>query len=958
MALLKRKNKKENQPEVQGKRKRSLVDKLYVKFLRDPSTNTIISIVSFVFIIWMVVPLFLILSGSVYFDGQWSTQPIENVFTDPIYFNFGGDKSTLFYERSIETIGGPAVSVVASNNLLYTAERGDGIEILDISDPYAVIEICQYDDENSSFIDLEIRDSLLFAAAGENGLIIFNTTDTPVTKTLSVISQTTLDLNATDFLTVHANLAILGKRNEGFTIVNITDVENPSILSHVDVETDSYEIAVSGNYAFLVGYTTGIKIFDISNPLYPSELVTYSSFPGIGTLTTYGISLVNELAFVTLGNKGLASFNTTNLLNLTLVSRLESIKPYLLNVVENFAYVTVVDDLNFEYGIKIINISDPESMVEEGGYISAHIRTQDIYVDNEKNQIYLAQEGYGSYILDSNILTNLEVIATYEDTEEITTHIFSGVNRGVVLNTLILGISTTILSIILGTGLAFILARYEFPGKRIISLLSLAPLIIPPFISGMGFRLLLGPSGFLNNMVLVPLFGSKIIITGFVAICFVQTSHFFALVYLNAFSSFVNIDPSMEEQAENLGAKGFKIFRSVTFPLAMPGIGAGAILVLILSMEDVGTPIIFANMGDTMATKYLTYFIFQNYSRGETDIITPEVCVLGTILLIVAMIGFFAIRRYISLKKYAMVSKGRAGVYRLAKAKWKLTIFYPFFIILFSLSLLVHMGVFLMSIMKRLGPTDPSQIEFTFEYYGEIFSTQYDVFPYILNTLKYSILATLLIVVLGTLAAYVVSRKEFRGKSVLDGLVTIPIAIPGIVLALGYYRAFDFGGIAYRNPNWFTLGLREVTETLRLDPFIPAGAITLLVLSYTIRKFPFTVRSAFAGLQQMDPVLEEASVNLGAGRMKTFTKVTVPMISLNVFAGTLVSFIYCLSEVSTTIFLIMQEKHGTLTWFMAFVSVRFQLFCALGVLLMLLQIFSLFITNVILGSRAEAITGI
>ena len=132
---------------------------------------------------------------------------------------------------------------------------------------------------------------------------------------------------------------------------------------------------------------------------------------------------------------------------------------------------------------------------------------------------------------------------------------------------------------------SFILARYEFPGKKVVSLLALAPLIIPPFISGMGFRLILGPNGFLNNFVLIPLFDTKLVFSGIFAIVFVQTSHFYALVYLNAFSSFLNIDPSMEESAENLGAGSARLFSTVTLPLAMPGIGAGAILVLILAME-------------------------------------------------------------------------------------------------------------------------------------------------------------------------------------------------------------------------------------------------------------------------------------------------------------------------------------------------------------------------------------
>ena len=174
---------------------------------------------------------------------------------------------------------------------------------------------------------------------------------------------------------------------------------------------------------------------------------------------------------------------------------------------------------------------------------------------------------------------------------------------------------------------------------------------------------------------------------------------------------------------------------------------------------------------------------------------------------------------------------------------------------------------------------------------------------------------------------------------------------------MGFYRTFDWGGIANRNPTWFNNMMANLTAGLKLDPFIGV-AVTLLIMSYMIRKIPFTVRSAYAGLQQVDQVLEEASFNLGASRMNTMRKITIPLISLNIFAGSLVSFLYCLSEVSTTIFLIFSAQAGTITWYMAWNPLKFQIFCALGVLLMILQVISLFITNVILGSRAEAITGI
>ncbi|OLS32763.1 MAG: Molybdate/tungstate transport system permease protein WtpB [Candidatus Heimdallarchaeota archaeon AB_125] len=951
---------KKTNKEGKEKKRRSVIDFLYVKLLREPSTNFIIVLVAFVFIVWMVIPLFSVLSGAVYFNGQWSGAPIANVFGNPTFFNFPGDNQTQFFSKDKEDLGGPSAAVTVDNNIAFIAERGDGIEILDVSQPNETTEIRQYFEEVSTFEELVIKDDLLYAAAGTSGLVIFNISD--VRESFAPMCHMYGIANTSVFIAVEDNLAILDIDGKGFAIIDVTDPTNPTILSNVTVATDVFDVYIDNDMVYVIGFTTGVVIYDISDPENPSQVAHYTDDPGIGTLQTQDIEIVGDLAYITLGNNGLGIFNITDPQNMTLVEYYDETvvgKLYDVQIVNNYGYFISLDYTSNELGVTIFDISNSSDLVSINSYYTAIFKTADFFIDTTRNLIFLSQLKGGTHILDtSQILIDLPLIAEYEDTQEITVITLSGKDHGVVLNTIILGVMTTIFSVILGTALAFILARYEFPGKKLVSVLALAPLIIPPFISGMGFRLMLGPNGFLNNFLLIPVFGTKLIFSGLFAIIFVQVSHFYALVYLNAFSSFLNIDPSMEESAENLGAGKLRLFSSVTLPLAMPGIGAGAILVLILAMEDVGTPIIFAAMGDNGAKKFLPYYVFENYSKAGSATITPEVCVLGGILLIIALIGFFAIRKYVSLRTYSMVSKGRAGQYRMNKAKWKLFYIYPFLIILFAFSLLVHIGVILMSFLQELGGRKPSDLAFTSENYKAIFvSSKYNIPPYIINTLVYSVLATVLIIIIGSIAAYVVARKDFKGKKILDALVTLPIAIPGIVLAIGYYRTFDWSGIASRNPSWFNKMMANITAGLKLDPFIGI-AVTLLIMSYTVRKIPFTVRSAYAGLQQVDEVLEEASFNLGASRMKTFTRITVPLISLNVFAGSLVSFLYCLSEVSTTIFLIFASKAGTITWYMAWNPLKFQIFCAIGVLLMLLQITSLFITNVILGSRAEAITGI
>jgi ABC-type Fe3+ transport system permease subunit len=197
------------------------------------------------------------------------------------------------------------------------------------------------------------------------------------------------------------------------------------------------------------------------------------------------------------------------------------------------------------------------------------------------------------------------------------------------------------------------------------------------------------------------------------------------------------------------------------------------------------------------------------------------------------------------------------------------------------------------------------------------------------------------IVVLGVSAAYVVSRVRVRGMEALDALVTLPIAIPGIVIATGYFLLF------LRTP---------------LDPI--ANGAYLLVISYTIRKFPFTVRAVFSGFEQVDKALEESAINLGASRARAFATIALPMVLLNILAGGMLSFIYSMSEVSTGIVIGDANPYtAPMTWKMydiLFKGLTGGLFvpAAMGVILMGLQFIMIVTANLLLRRRATALIGV
>lgn len=528
-----------------------------------------------------------------------------------------------------------------------------------------------------------------------------------------------------------------------------------------------------------------------------------------------------------------------------------------------------------------------------------------------------------------------------------------GPDYGVFLNTIVIGVFTTLLSLIIGLITALLMAKVEFRGKTIFAGFLLIPLVLPPFVGGIGFFAIAGPEGILNVYFLEKIFGIKIILEGVVAIVIVQSLHYFTLIYLNVYSSLMNSDPSMEESAENLGANDAQITRNISLPLALPGIASGSVLVLILALEDLGTPIIFAGFGDEIAKKTMTYYIADNLftSNNSTEIVQSS-AVLGGFLLIFAIIGFMIIRKYVSLRQYSMVSKGRAGEFRQIKtSRFQRFLIYGYFITVIIISTLPHIGLLFRSLLSSGSlPNSFSDIwgEFTLNNFATIFlSSEAAGFGnFVKNTMIYSVIATVLIIVLATFAGYVANRKKFYGQSLFDTLVTIPIAIPGVVLGIGYLRMFS------EAKTWFYIGDFPVT----LNPF--TFPPMLLVISYTIRKFPFTVRAVYAGLQQTSEVLEEAAINVGASKPQVLKQIVVPLIALNIIAGSLVSLVYTMSEVSTTLILINEDKYGNIVWKLQDLSGSIGELAAVGAFLMFLQSISLMGTNLLLRNRAEAMTGI
>ncbi|TFG96717.1 iron ABC transporter permease [Candidatus Thorarchaeota archaeon] len=518
-----------------------------------------------------------------------------------------------------------------------------------------------------------------------------------------------------------------------------------------------------------------------------------------------------------------------------------------------------------------------------------------------------------------------------------------GWDFGAIINSVYTAILVTFFSVLLGVFLAFVVARYDFFGKSVIRTLLIFPILATPFVGAIGIQAFLGLNGIINNLFFdtLHIFPLQIQLKGLAALVFVQSLSFFSLVYLNAYSSFMAIDPSLEEQAENLGATGSKLFRSVTFPLAMPGIQAGAILTFILSIEDLGTPIVFREEASNQTEHTLAFQVFRSFSSGLD--LDPKGPAIGILLLVFALTGFLAIRKYAGVRSYESGTKGGQWNARVRRLSNRTTVaLYAILIPLLILALIPQISVIMISIAGPWTTNSVFPTEWTLQHYS-IFTTYPAVTQSIIYTLIYGAIATVIIVLLGTSAAYIIARRDIPGKTYFDLLVTSPIALPGIVIATGY----------------FVLYFRT--------PFFPLDAPAfLIIMSYTVRKFPFTVRAAYAGLQSTPVVLEEASQNMGASKNQTFAKITMPLIGVSVLAGSLLSFVYSVSEVSTSLILgsLGPEQAPMTYWTKEVLQSHSSSYssansaASLGVLMMAMQMTVITITNKILGARSSAMTGI
>lgn len=450
-------------------------------------------------------------------------------------------------------------------------------------------------------------------------------------------------------------------------------------------------------------------------------------------------------------------------------------------------------------------------------------------------------------------------------------------------NSLYVATVSTVFAALIAVPLAYFTVRFQFRGALVIQTLGVLPLIMPPFVGAAAMQLIFGRSGSIN-LLLEQYFGFSVpIMDGLNGVVFVESIHYFPFILMNLTVALRNIDGAMEEAALNLGCTGWRLFWRVIFPLGMPGFIAGASLVFVKVFDDLGTPLVLGQTNLLAPQAYLRI--------TQVGLEDPMGYVIAVIMIVFSVTAMVMSARVLVGKDYSTIQKGGASIARRELTPWGAVMAYGWIAVVLLVVLSPHIGVLLLS-FAEVWSFAPLPDAYTLAHYNTVFT---DAGGMMKNTLLYCGLAAGLDVVLGVTIAYLVLRTKLPARKWLDWAATASLAVPGIVLAIGYLRLFK--GVTVPG-----------TDTLLTSTWI------VIMLAYAVRRLPYALRSCMAALQQVHESLEEAAESLGANKMRTIQRVVVPLMAGGILAGFVTSFITAAVELSATILLTSSESQAPMSY--------------------------------------------
>jgi len=501
-------------------------------------------------------------------------------------------------------------------------------------------------------------------------------------------------------------------------------------------------------------------------------------------------------------------------------------------------------------------------------------------------------------------------------------------------NSFLLACAATSIAFLIALPLAFVSDRFLYPGKALLGSLILVPMILPPFVGAIGIKQIFGQYGACNALIVA--LGLRphgwtfdwFATSPFWGVALVEALSLYPIIYLNAAAALANIDPAMEEAAQNLGCTGFRRFRRITLPLIQSGLFAGGTIVFIWVFTELGTPLIFDY---NQVTSVQIFFGLTDIGGNPFPFTLAAVMLASSVALYALGKGLFGRAGHAMMAK--STSSGGARALPLHEA-WLCT---ALFAAVTLIAVLPHLGVVL--------------VAFSRDWYASVLPRSLTLgnfrtalghgltVPAIANSLKFASVSTVLDVLLGVAIAYVVVRTRIAGRQLLDFIAMLPLAVPGLVLAFGYLAMTQEGRFFHF-----------------LDP--RRNPTILIVIAYSIRRLPYVVRSAAAGFQQTSETYEEAAQSLGAPPLRAMFKATLPLIAANLIAGAMLAFAFAMLEVSDSLILAQKQAYYPIT---KAILELFQLLgdgkfiaCALGVWAMAFLGITIAGMTLLLGERLGA----
>jgi iron(III) transport system permease protein len=432
-------------------------------------------------------------------------------------------------------------------------------------------------------------------------------------------------------------------------------------------------------------------------------------------------------------------------------------------------------------------------------------------------------------------------------------------------NSLTIAAAAAAFAILIGVPFAFVLARLPVGGKPALLALAALPLVLPSFVGAYALVLLFGRAGIVTGMLQslgIPfesIYGAK-------GIVLVYALTLYPYVVLPTVAAFKSVDVSVEEAAQNLGASPGRMLRTVTLPLVLPSILAGGLLVFIEALENFGVPFVLAEDKPILAVEAYKLFV------GETASNPASAGVLGMLLIACTVAALLIQRGILARRHFATRARGATPLLAVRPPMRRLGAVYCWTVIVAAL--VPFATVVVVSFLEFRGPV--LQYGLSLDNFAQLFQRSYRPLT---NTVLLATLAAAGAAIIGVPVAYVVVRHRSRLSALLDVVATSPFAVAGTVLGIGLVLAYSSGFL------------------------ILTGTWLIMVLAYIVRKLPFSVRSASAILHQIDPSLEEASVNLGVAPLVTFLRITVPLMLGGIVGGLVLTFVTVASELSSTVVL-------------------------------------------------------